>query len=439
MSGKERKPSTKTYVFLITYGILLYLGLQNFSAIKSVFSWAYAIMQPISYGVCIAFIINLFLRFFRERVFVGMANSHRPWERKLCPVISAVCTGLVAMILLALIIFMIIPQLTTAVNTLIEKLPSSLEQIYDFVKAKLTAWNAPAFLIEKLDDFHVDWDTLYDWINKFADGKVGTFLGSAFSVTTSVLSTATNFVLGLIIAIYLLAQKDRVMYVLHKVVKLISPARYYDRITRILHLANRSFASFLTGQFIEAIVIGTLCTIGLYICRFPFAATIGILTGITTLLPIVGAWIGGAIGALLIATAEPDKVIWFIVFIFVLQQLDGQFIYPKIVGDSIGLPGLLVLIAVIVGAGFGGIIGIIITVPVFAILYQLLKDAIDSMPPEPEPAAAGAGAGEADAVRPLTVEDAEAQPEQLPEPEKVTVNPQPAPHTSGRKKRRRRK
>ena len=106
MSGKERKPSTKTYVFLITYGILLYLGLQNFSAIKSVFSWAYAIMQPISYGVCIAFIINLFLRFFRERVFVGMANSHRPWERKLCPVISAVCTGLVAMILLALIIFM---------------------------------------------------------------------------------------------------------------------------------------------------------------------------------------------------------------------------------------------------------------------------------------------------------------------------------------------
>ena len=140
MSGKERKPSTKTYVFLITYGILLYLGIQNFSAIKSVFSWAYAILQPISYGICIAFIINLFLRFFREKVFVGMANSHRLWERKLCPVISAVCTGLVAMILLALIIFMIIPQLTTAVNTLIEKLPSSQEQIYDFVKAKLTAW-----------------------------------------------------------------------------------------------------------------------------------------------------------------------------------------------------------------------------------------------------------------------------------------------------------
>ncbi len=434
MSGKDRKPTTKTYVFLITYGILLYLGIQNFSAIKSVFSWAYAIMQPISYGICIAFVINLFLRFFRKKVFVGMANSHRTWEQKLCPVISAICTGLVAMILLALIIFMIVPQLTTAVNTLIEKLPSSQEQIYDFIKGKLASWYAPAFLIEKLDDFHVDWDTLYGWFNKFANGKVGTFLGSAFSVTTSVLSTATNLVLGFIIAIYLLAQKERVMYVFRKVVKLISPARYYDRITRILHLANRSFASFLTGQFIEAIIIGTLCTIGLYIFRFPFAATIGILTGITTLLPIVGAWIGGAIGALLIATAEPDKILWFVVFIFVLQQLDGQFIYPKVVGDSIGLPGLLVLIAVILGAGFGGVIGIIITVPILAILYQLLKDAIDSMPPE-DPVSA---ASEDPALSPLAIEETEQQPEKTSVPETVTVPAAPASRNSGRKKRRRR-
>lgn len=432
MSGKDRKPTTKTYVFLITYGILLYLGLQNFSSIKSVFSWLYAIMQPISYGVCIAFVINLFLRFFREKVFRGMANSHRPWERKLCPVVSAVCTGLVAMILLALIIFMIIPQLTTAVNTLMDKLPDSQEQIYDFVKQKLTEWNAPPFLIEKLNDFHVDWDTVSEWLNKFADGKVSTFLGTAFSATASVLSTATNLLLGLIIAIYLLAQKERVLYVFHKVVRLVSPARYYDKITRILHLANRSFASFLTGQFIEAIIIGTLCTIGLYIFRFPYAATIGILTGITTLLPIVGAWIGGAFGALLVATAEPDKVIWFIVFILILQQLDGQFIYPKVVGDSIGLPGLLVLIAVILGAGFGGIIGIIITVPVFAILYQLLKDAIDSMPDEP--AAEAAGAGAAAEIIPLAAEPDE--PEQQPE-EKAPAVKQPEPPR--RKKRRRRK
>ena len=210
-----------------------------------------------------------------------------------------------------------------------------------------------------------------------------------------IVSLVTNILfllLGLIIAIYLLAQKERVLYVFHKFVQLISPKRYHDRIVRILHLANTSFANFLTGQIIEAFIIGSLCTIGLYIFRFPYAATIGILTGITALLPIIGAWIGGGIGALLILVEAPERVIWFLVFILALQQIEGQFIYPRVVGNSIGLPGLLVLVAVILGGGFGGIMGIIFAVPLIAILYQLLKEAIDTMEaaerlavPEPEP------------------------------------------------------
>jgi predicted PurR-regulated permease PerM len=172
------------------------------------------------------------------------------------------------------------------------------------------------------------------------------------------------------------------MYLMHKVVELIVPDQYEPQVFRVLRLTRTAFSNFLTGQMIEALVIGTLCTIGLLIFRFPYAVTIGLLTGFTTLLPIIGAWIGGAVGLLLIWVDSPEKAIWFLIFILALQQIDGQFIYPKIVGDSIGLPGLLVLIAVIIGGGFAGIMGIILAVPIFAIGYALLKDAIDNMPPK---------------------------------------------------------
>ncbi len=391
---KERRPRIKSSFMLVTYGILLYLGLTNFSTIKSAFVWLFAIIRPVAYGICIAFVINLVMDLFRSKIFRNMSASRHALERKLAPILSAVCTVLVFIILLAMIIFLIIPQVTTAVNMLIEKVPRSQDQLWEIAEKQLIAWHTPDFIMQKLREFDIDWDTAYSYITNFLDGKVEitTVLGTAFSATASVLSTMTNLLLGLIIAIYLLAQKERVLYVFHKFVQLISPKRYHNRIVRILHLANTSFANFLTGQIVEAVIIGSLCTIGLYIFRFPYAATIGILTGITALLPIIGAWIGGGVGALLILVEAPERVIWFLVFILALQQIEGQFIYPRVVGNSIGLPGLLVLVAVILGGGFGGIMGIIFAVPLFAILYQLLKEAIDTMEeaerlsvPEPEP------------------------------------------------------
>lgn len=383
---KERNPITKLHFILVTYGILLYIGLQNFSALKSILVWFVAILEPVAYGLCIAFVINLFLKLFQEKIFHNMANSKHEWERKLNPILSAICTGLVALILIALIVFMIIPQFTTAINMLIEKMPRSEEQILSMLETQLTAWKMPPVIMEQIQEFKIDWSMITSFLTNLMDGKFESVLGTAFSATRSVVSTATNLVLGLIIAIYLLSAKTRVMHVVHKIIQLVTPKQYQHRVFRVLHLTNTSFANFLTGQFVESIIIGSLCTLGLYIFQFPYAATIGILTGLTAMLPIIGAWIGGGIGVLLIAVEAPDRIIWFLVFILVLQQLEGQFIYPRVVGNSIGLPGLLVLIAVILGGGLGGIFGIIFTVPVFAIIYQLLKEAIDNMPDDDDPA-----------------------------------------------------
>ncbi len=377
---KEKKRRIRMPFILVTYGIVLYMALQNFTSVKNVFLWFMTIFEPVAYGVCIAFIINLFMNIFRNKIFKSMGNSPHKWERRLCPVLSAICTALVFTIIITMIIFIIIPQIYAALNTLIEKMPSSQEQLMALVEKKLTQWNAPEFIMKKVREFDMDWDTALKWVSDFMEGNVKTVLGTAFSATASVLSTATNLILGLIIAIYLLVQKKRVIYVWHKILELFVPKQYLPQTRRILHLTKQSFSNFLTGQFIEATILGTLCGVGLAIFKFPFAATIGILVGITALLPIIGAWIGGGVGALLVWVEAPEKAFWFIVFIFVLQQFDNQLIYPKVVGDTIGLPGLLVLIAVIIGGGLGGVIGIIVAVPIFAIVYSLLKDAIDRLP-----------------------------------------------------------
>lgn len=380
MPEKQHKAKTKKMIALVTYGILLYMALQNFSSIRNVFAWIFAILEPVAYGICTAFVINLVMNLFRRKVFRKLAESEKPWKRKLCSVLCGLSTALVAAGMVAMLIFIIIPQIYTAINTLIEKIPGSQEQLTAVIDAKLIAWNAPQFIIDKFHEFDMDWDTILKFLNNFIDGKFESVLGTAFHATTSVLSAATNFMLGVIIAIYILIQKERVLYVFHKMIELFVPDRYQNETFRILHLTNQSFANFLTGQFTEAIINGSLCTVGLSVFGFPYAATIGVLTGITALLPIIGAWLGGGIGLLLVWVAAPEKALWFIIFIVVLQQLDAQLIYPKIVGESVGLPGLLVLIAVILGGGFGGILGILFAVPLFTILYALLKEAIDKLP-----------------------------------------------------------
>lgn len=382
MFKKDRKIGTRSLFFLITYGILLYMGLQHFSVIRNVFSYLFTIIKPVVIGSCIAFVINLFLNLFQNKVFYKFRASKKQWVQRLCPALSVLSTALLGCAILAIVIYLMIPQVTEAINILIEKMPGSLDQLIEIIDTRLLEINAPTFISEKLHELTKDWDSIVTFLSNLFDGKVTTVLGTAVSATRSMLSGITNFVLGFIIAIYILLNKQRVLFLTHKTVELIVPDQYEPQVFRVLRLTNTAFANFLTGQMLEALVIGTLCTIGLLIFGFPYAVTIGILTGITTLLPIIGAWIGGAVGLLLIWVDSPDKALWFLLFIFALQQIDGQFIYPKIVGDSIGLPGLLVLIAVIVGGGFGGIMGIILAVPIFAIGYALLKDAIDNMPPK---------------------------------------------------------
>lgn len=371
--------TTKQIILFITYAILLYLGLTHISALSNIFSWLTAILQPIIIGCVIAFILNVVLNLFKCKLFGKLERSKHKAVRAICMPLCAICTILCVIIFMLLIIFMIIPQVTAALTTLIDKLPQSATQLKNLLVTQMTKWSIPQNIIDNVASFSLDFEKIIAFITSFIDGKqIETVVSGAFVATTSVISTATNFFLGVIIAIYILVQKKRFMFYVHCILKLILPEKYHEEGFRIFHLAKRSCANFLTGQMLEAIIIGVLCTVLLAILQFPYPTAIGVLVGITALIPIIGAWIGGGVGLLLVWVDAPEKAIWFLVFIIALQFVEGQFIYPKVVGDSLGLPGLVVLLAVILGTSFGGITGIFIAVPLSAILYTLLKEAIEA-------------------------------------------------------------
>lgn len=374
----ETRFTQKQILLFITYAVLLFLGLTHLPALKGLFTWLLALLEPVLFGFVIAFILNLIMGMFRRKLFGALDRSPKKAVRALCTPLCVLCTVLCVIGFILLIVFLIIPQVTTAVTTLVDKMPQSTGQLRTLIVTQLTEWKVPASIIAQVESFSFDWKKIADWVTNFMDGKLQTVVNGAVVATTSVISTATNFFLGVIIAIYILAQKRRFMFYVRSIFRLILPVKYHEKGFRILHLAKRSCANFITGQILEALIIGVLCTLGLTVCRFPYPAAIGVLTGITALIPIIGAWIGGAIGLLLVWVDSPEKAIWFLVFILVLQFAEGQFIYPKVVGDSLGLPGLVVLLAVILGTGFGGVAGIFIAVPLSAILYTLLKETIEA-------------------------------------------------------------
>ena len=378
--------SGKHSFLLITYGIVLFVALQNLGAVKNLLVWIFTVIQPVAYGLGFAFVINLIMNIFRRKLFYRMEQSEKQWVRKMVSPLCVFSTLIVLAAVVAAVVLLIIPQVTSAINVLIDKMPDSSEQLHNLINEKLAAYHAPQSLIDQVNNLNMSWNAFLDFIMKILDGKFESIVGTAMDATASVISGVSNVVLGLIIAIYILAKKDRFIYVLRQLVILIVPQKYQSQTFKILHLTNKSFANFLTGQLAEAFINASLCTIGLTIFRFPYAGAIGILTGITALIPIFGAWIGGGIGLLLVWVDAPDRAIWFLVFIVIMQQLDGQLLYPKIVGDSLGLPGVIVLIAVILGGSFSGIVGILFAVPLAAILYTLLKEMIDKMPnKEPDP------------------------------------------------------
>ena len=266
----------------------------------------------------------------------------------------------------------------TAATTMVANIPTYVSQIQSWWE------NLSGFAAEHgvtLPELSLSADQVKETITGFLQEKGDSVVNTTLNITTSIVGALVNFLLALVFSLYLLAQKETLLAQSRRLLRRILPQKAADRLMHLLSLANNAFSSFVTGQVTEAFILGTLCCIGMLILRLPYALPVSVIIASLSLIPIFGAWIGAATGAFLIVFQSPIKALTFLIFLLILQQVEGNLIYPKVVGKSVGLPGLWVLAAVTVGGGAFGVLGMLLGVPVCSVVYALVQDFIRSDKP----------------------------------------------------------
>lgn len=282
--------------------------------------------------------------------------------------------------LIVLVIALVVPELVSCVQLLIAKVPESMTH--------LTEWlNEMEILPENIEEtlIAVDWEKRMEQIVKVFVSGIGNITDFLVGTVFSVVSGIVTFFVGFIFSIYLLSGKERLGDQLKRVMYHYMKKSWCDKIKYVLSVMDDSFHRYIVGQCTEAVILGVLCALGMAILKLPYASMIGALIAFTALIPVAGAYIGGGIGAFMILTVSPIKAVIFVIFLVVLQQIEGNLIYPRVVGSSMGLPAIWVLVAVTIGGGVMGIAGMLLGVPFAATLYRLIREDVNKPQPQTEP------------------------------------------------------
>lgn len=371
MKLELNKRSVKRILLIITFTVLLIWGVYNHKQLGEILLGLYSLISPFVIGLCIAYIVNVLLRPV-ENLWMKLLNKRKgKWPEKLKRPLCLLLTILLVIGIILAIVLIIMPELRDSVASLIDMIPSYAEEVQRW-------WVSLSTFLDKynvdLPEFDFKPDKLIDILK---DGGTVLFNTTA-SVAGSIVTAVMNFVIAFAFSIYVLAQKETLKHQSMKVLNAVMKPEKLDKLLNLLRLANKTFTNFITGQLTEAVIIGALCFIGMTIFRMPYAPAISVLVGFTALIPVFGAFIGTAVGAFLILLVKPIQAVWFVIFIIVLQQFEGNLIYPKVVGKSVGLPGIWVLVAVTVGGNAMGVMGMLISVPLCSVLYAVSREAVNN-------------------------------------------------------------
>lgn len=383
---KLDRKNVRIILLIITFAVVLYTAAQNLAAIYGAVATVWNVFGVVITGLAMAFVLNVPLKLFENRVFYGMSEDRRPYVRKMRRPVSLVCALVVTLGVIVILIAVIMPQLTATVAEVASQLPDYINSVVQWLRDFLSGFG---ITVDALEDFSVDWEQVFSDLTTYLKEGSANVSESAASAGSSVVSTVTdvggsvittvmNTFLGLIVAVYVLAQKERIGRFMKRCIDAFLPHRASSAISRIASMASETFSNFVAGQFTDSCILGVLCYVCMRIFRFPYPEVISVVIGVTSLVPMVGSFIGEVIGALLILIVSPIKALLFIVMVLAIQQVDGAFIYPRIVGKSVGLPGVAVFCAVIVGGNVAGVLGSLLGVPVCALLYALLREAVDA-------------------------------------------------------------
>ena len=364
MKDKTRKD----IIIIISYIALVIFALVNFSKIIAFLGKVISIFSPFLLGIILAFVLNVLNNFIEKKIF-GKIKPSKIWnkiKRPLCITLSLILVFLTIFFVMNLLI----PQLKNSASLFTDTLPAYKEDIIGI----LNKFDVDESTVNKVGEYL---DNFGKVITDYIKGNSKDVITVTTEVATSVVNIISKGIITLVFAIYMIAQKETLSRQINKVMKAYLKPKTINKINTVGTLANKTFSNFVTGQCLEALIFGSLVFVGMLIFRFPYASTIGVLLGFTALIPIFGAFIGTAIGFILIMMVSPVKAILFVVFIIVLQQIEGNLIYPRVVGKSIGLPGMWVLLSVTVGGSIGGILGMLIATPLCSLLFALFTKMVN--------------------------------------------------------------
>ena len=354
---------------LIVFTLILLIGLLNYRLILDVIKRCIGIAFPFILGGALAFVLNVPMNFFERKLFQNQFMKDNKFTQKLGRPLSLLITIFAVFGVIVLVIFVVVPELAATFLAL-------GKSIQDFIP-KLQVWTEKLvnndYVEEWIGNLIIDWESILNQAVEFFKSGASNVLGSTFRVVKRVASGITTFIIALVFSCYILLQKEKLNIQIRKVMYAYLKKEHVEKVLNVCSLTYKTFSSFLTGQCVEAIILGTMFVVCMTILKMPYALLVGVLISFTALIPIFGAFIGCIVGTFLILMVDPMQALVFLIMFLVLQQIEGNLIYPRVVGGSVGLPSIWVLSAVSIGASLMGIVGKLIFIPIVSVIYALFR------------------------------------------------------------------
>ena len=363
------KKQIKSILKIIFISIAFYFLLKEIRLVVRGVGYIWDVFSVFAFGGAMAFVFNVPMKVVEEKYlsrFKKLGGAKRP--------LAFLITLTLVLFVIYLVMFIVVPQLAATLQVLVDEMQELYTKLPDIVENLAIKFNLTEETVKSLQ---IEWSQLSETAIKAVQGVASGIIASSTGFITGVVNAITQFVLSLIFGIYLLFSKEKLGRACKRIIYAILKENRADNALDILRLTNRTFSKFLSGQCLEAVILGAMFIVAMTIFRMPYALLVGVLIMVTALIPIVGAFIGCIVGAFLILMVNPMQALWFVVMFLVIQQIEGNVIYPKVVGSSVGLPPLLVFAAVIIGGDLFGVAGMLVFIPLTSVFFTIAKSAIE--------------------------------------------------------------
>ena len=365
------KENMKKMALLIVMAILVYNGVKHIDVVLDCIIKLLGLVFPFIIGGCVAFVLNVPMSAIERHVFERYHGKHQKLVSKIKRPLSFFMAVILVVGVIILVAVFITPQLGETIGVIINQIPKFFNDVQVWINQLMDEYK---WVADQLGQLEIDWNSLSKSLISFLQTSIGSAFSSTMGFAFALINGVVTFFLGFVFAVYVLFQKEKLSVQVKKMMYAYLKESHADRIIEVLHMTHRTFSRFLSGQCCEAVILGTLFFVTLTIFKMPYALLISVVIAFLSLIPIVGAFMGCFIGALLILMVNPWEAIAFVAIFLVIQQIEGNLIYPRVVGSSIGLPAIWVLVAVTVGGSAFGIAGMLVFIPLTSVVYSLLRE-----------------------------------------------------------------